>query len=76
MRVGKIELGEKLRRRREVLGLVQSQLSALSGVSARTIQLVERGKANPSLDILLQIADPLGLNLDLVLKEPAKTNEQ
>ena len=74
--MGKIELGEKLRQRREVLGLVQSELSALSGVSARTIQLVERGKANPSLGILLQLADPLGLNLDLVLKDPAKTNEQ
>ena len=71
-----IDLGEKLRQRRELLGLLQSQLAALSGVSTRTIQLVEQGKGNPSLDTLLQLADPMGLNLDLVLKEPSKTGEQ
>ena len=65
------DLGGKLRERRELLGLFQSQLAALSGVSTRTIQLVEQGKGNPSLDTLLQLADPLGLSFDLVLKEPA-----
>jgi len=70
-----IDLGEKLRQRRELLGLLQSQLSALSGVSTRTIQLAEQGKGNPSLDTLLQLANPLGLRLDLVLKEPAKADE-
>ncbi|HEV2479430.1 MAG TPA: helix-turn-helix transcriptional regulator [Puia sp.] len=64
-----IELGEKLRQRRELLGLLQSQLSALSGISARTIQLVEQGKGNPSLDTLVQLADPLGVRLELLLKE-------
>ena len=71
-----IDLGEKLRQRRELLGLLQSQLAALSGISTRTIQLVEQGKGNPSLDTLFQLADPLGLRLDLVLKEPAKTGER
>jgi len=70
------DLGEKLRQRRELLGLLQSQLAALSDVSTRTIQLVEQGKGNPSLDTLLQLADPLGLRLDLILKEPSKTGEQ
>jgi transcriptional regulator with XRE-family HTH domain len=70
-----IELGTKLRRRREVLGLLQTQLATLSGVSTRTIQLVEQGKGNPSLDTLLQLADPLGVRLDLVLKEPGKPRE-
>jgi transcriptional regulator with XRE-family HTH domain len=76
MRTAMIDLGEKLRQRRELLGLLQSQLAALSGVSTRTIQLVEQGKGNPSLNILLQLADPLGLRLDLLLKEPAKTGER
>jgi len=75
MRAAMIDLGEKLRQRRELLGLLQSQLSALSGVSTRTIQLAEQGKGNPSLDTLLQLANPLGLRLDLVLKEPAKADE-
>ena len=76
MRTVMNDLGEKLRQRRELLGLVQSQLAALSDVSTRTIQLVEQGKGNPSLDTLLQLADPLGLRLDLLLKEPSKTADQ
>lgn len=76
MRTVMINLGEKLRQRRELLGLLQSQLAALSGVSTRTIQLVEQGKGNPSMDTLFQLADPMGLRLDLVLKGPAKTGER
>jgi len=75
MRISAIDLGEKLRQRRELLGLLQSQLAALADVSTRTIQLVEQGKGNPSLDTLLQLADPLGLRLDLILKETSKTGE-
>jgi len=71
-----MDLGEKLKQRRELLGLLQAQLSGLSGVSTRTIQLVEQGKGNPSLDTLIQLADPLGLRIDLALKEPGKTTEQ
>lgn len=70
-----IELGIKLRQRREILGLLQSQLATLSGISTRTIQLVEQGKGNPSLDTLIQLADPMGLRLDLVLKETGKSRE-
>jgi transcriptional regulator with XRE-family HTH domain len=76
MRISLVEIGEKLQQRRILLGLLQTQLAQLSGVSSRTIQLVEQGKGNPSLQTLLQLADPLGLRLDLVLKEPTKLTEQ
>jgi y4mF family transcriptional regulator len=69
-----LRLGNKIRQRRELLGLLQPQLATLSGISTRTIQLVERGKGNPSLDTLLRLADPLGLQLELVLKEPSKNS--
>ena len=68
------ELGDTIRRRREVLGLVQSRLAALSGVSVRTIQLLEQGKGNPSLDTLIKLADPIGLRLELSLKDLSKNN--
>jgi DNA-binding XRE family transcriptional regulator len=51
------------------LGLLQPQLASISGVSRRTIQLVEMGKANPSIDTLFKIVDPLGLAVKLSLKE-------
>jgi len=76
MRISIIDLGEKLRNRREVLGLLQSQLSSLSGISTRTIQLVEQGKGNPSLETLSQLTDSLGLRLDLVVSGPSKTADQ
>jgi len=65
-----LEMGKSLRQRREMLGLLQPQLSAIAGVSTRTIQLVEAGKANPSLKIILQLADALGLGVQLMVKEP------
>jgi transcriptional regulator with XRE-family HTH domain len=73
MRIEVTELGEKLKARREILRLLQQQLAVLSGVSVRTIQLVEQGKGNPSLQTLIRVANPLGLRLDLVLKNPVET---
>ena len=69
-----ITIGDKIRQRRELLGLLQPQLSGLSGVNTRTIQLVEQGKGNPSLETLLSLIVPLGLNLELVLKKPLQNN--
>ena len=62
-------IGHVLRKRRELLGLLQPQLAAISGVSIRTIQLVEMGKGNPSLETLIKLADLLGLQIDLSIKE-------
>jgi len=63
------EMGELILKRREILGLLQPQLSAISGISRRTIQLVELGKANPSIDTIIKIANPLGLTIKLTLKQ-------
>lgn len=70
-----INIGQSIRERRELLGLLQPQLSSIAGVSTRTIQLVEAGKANPSLQTLMQLADALGLNLQLVLKNKVSENK-
>lgn len=70
MRFEVIQMGEHLRARRELLGLLQSQLSALTGVSTRTIQLVEQGKGNPSLETLIKLGEPLGLTIRMCIKEP------
>lgn len=69
------KIGVTIRQRRELLDLLQSQLAAISGISRRTIQLVEQGKANPSLETLLQLAHPLGLTLELVLRNPGNKVE-
>jgi transcriptional regulator with XRE-family HTH domain len=50
---------------RKSLGLSQVELASLSGVSLPTIQNIEAGKANPSLDVLLKLLDALGLRLKI-----------
>ncbi|MDF2380099.1 helix-turn-helix transcriptional regulator [Nostoc ellipsosporum NOK] len=62
-------MGEAIRERRELLKLLQPELAAIAGVGLRTLQQVEKGKANPSITTLLKIIDPLGLTIRLALKE-------
>ena len=69
MRKELIIVGEGIRKRRELLGLLQQELASISGISTRTIQMIEQGKGNPSLETLLKIADPIGLKMSLTLKE-------
>lgn len=59
------EIFEILQKRREVLGLSQRDLSEMSGVSLRTINAIENGSANPSIEVLGKIAEQLGLKLTL-----------
>ena len=47
------------------LGLTQFQLASQSGVSLPTIQNIEAGKANPSLDVLEKLLEGLGLKLKI-----------
>lgn len=64
-----IKIGACIRKRRQLLKLLQPDLAAISGVSTRTLQLIEAGKANPSLETLLNISGSLGLDLKLSIKE-------
>ena len=75
MRNESINIGETIRKRRELLGLLQTQLASISGISTRTLQLVEMGKGNPSLETLIKITDPLGLRISLSLKEPGSIDQ-
>jgi transcriptional regulator with XRE-family HTH domain len=48
---------------RNDLGFTQMELATKSGISLPTIQNIEAGKANPSLDVLLKILSVLGLEI-------------
>ncbi|MCM2387572.1 helix-turn-helix domain-containing protein [Streptomyces albipurpureus] len=56
-------IGARIRARRAERGLSVERLSALSGISAGMLSLVERGKANPSFTTLLHIAHGLGVSI-------------
>ena len=57
--------GNIIKERRSVLGLTQQDLSDYTGLSVRNIKSVEAEDGNPSLSTLEKIADTLGLELFL-----------
>lgn len=68
-----MDIKDKIKSRRVVLRITQQDLADLSGVSLRTIKDIESGKANPSLNMLSKIADILGMQVCLTVKD--KINE-
>lgn len=62
-------IGETVKIRRKELGITQPHLAELAKVSTNTLYKLERGQGNPSLDVLIKIADVLGLELRLDLKK-------
>lgn len=62
------DLGQAIKSRRKELGITQSHLAELAGISPNTEYKLERGQINPSLDIMNKILDVLGLELKLEIK--------
>ena len=58
-------LGKQISERRKKLCLSQEDLAEISGVSTRTINSVELGKANPSINVLNKMVKPLGFVVTL-----------
>lgn len=62
-------LVKAIKARREALQVTQETLAELSGVGLRTLKQFESGKGNPTLLTVQKIADVLGLELCLKLKD-------
>ncbi len=62
------ELIKTIKARREVLQVTQETVAELSGVGLRTLKQFESGKGNPTLLTVQKIADVLGLELTLSVK--------
>jgi transcriptional regulator with XRE-family HTH domain len=63
------DLTKAIKERREDLRVTQETLAELSGVGLRTLNQFESGKGNPTLQTLQKIADVLGLEVCLKLKD-------
>lgn len=63
------EMGKLMKFRREFLNLRQEDLAEMSGVTSRTIHLVESGTGNPSIETLEKLATVLGMELLLKVKK-------
>ena len=62
------QLGEKLKARREALGVTQEHLAELSGVALRTLKALETGNANPTLETLNKLTEVLGLDIKISVR--------
>ena len=62
------DFGAIIKQRRKALKITQPYLAELAKISVNTLYKIERGEANPTLDILEQIADVLGLKFKLEVK--------
>lgn len=71
-----ILFGERLRDRRKALGLTQAQLAEQTGITPAYISAVERGGANPTLDIMVKLAQAVGEEVwDMIRPEDKGDNK-
>lgn len=64
-----LNLIQLIKARREALHITQEDLANLSGVGLRTVKQFESGKGNPTLTTLQKMADVLGLEVCLKIKD-------
>jgi y4mF family transcriptional regulator len=64
------EIGVQIKERRKVLQITQPDLAEMADISINTLYKIERGQANPTIQILNKIADILGMELKLEVKQP------
>jgi transcriptional regulator with XRE-family HTH domain len=62
------QIGESIKNRRKELRITQPHLAELAHISTNTLYKLERGKGNPSLDVLKKLAEVLGMEIKLEVK--------
>ncbi|HTN06933.1 helix-turn-helix domain-containing protein [Agriterribacter sp.] len=63
------DVGTAIKKRRKALKITQPHLAELAGISVNSLYKIERGDANPTLDLVEKIADVLGLEIKLEVKK-------
>ncbi len=63
------EIGERIREQRKVLRVTQHDLAEMAGISVNTLYKIERGQANPTVLVLNKIAEILGMEFKLEIKQ-------
>jgi transcriptional regulator with XRE-family HTH domain len=67
--MGLPSIGKVIRERRKSLGITQPHLAELAGVNVNTLYKLERGISNPTIEVLVKIAEVLGLEVRLDVKK-------
>jgi len=64
-----IEMGQIIAKRRIDLKLDQQDLAEMSGITVKTLYLIEKGTGNPSLNTLKKVLNLLGLTIQVEIKK-------
>lgn len=70
-----VDLGRRIRVRRQNLGLTQEQLAKEMGVSTSFMGHIERGTRKASLETLVQLANVMDVSIDSLLSASLKRNK-
>ena len=65
----RVTIGEQIRLRRKELMITQLDLADIAGISINTLYKIERGQANPTIEVLGKILDVLGLEITVGVKQ-------
>jgi transcriptional regulator with XRE-family HTH domain len=62
-----MNLGQRIKQKRQALGTTQEGLANALGMTAQHISAIEQDKRTPSLGFLVNLADELGVTIDYLL---------
>lgn len=62
-----MSLGQRIRQRREVLGITQQNLAQALGLTPQHISAIEQDKRTPSLSSLARLSQELGVTTDYLV---------
>ena len=62
-------LGLAIKNRRKELGITQPHLAEVAGVSVNTLYKIEKGQGNPTVEVLVKVADVLGMEFTWEVKQ-------
>ena len=68
-----LHLGRNIQTLREARGLTQQQIAALAGIPRATWANLESGAANPTLAVLIKVAQALQVRLEELIEPPRRT---
>ena len=66
-----LSIGKAIKDRRMTLRITRPKLAELAGVNRNTLYQLENGLSNPSLGVVMKVADVLGMELKLTFKNKA-----
>ncbi|MEM6699989.1 MAG: helix-turn-helix domain-containing protein [Bacteroidota bacterium] len=62
-------IGKSVKERRKELEITQITLAELAGVSKNTLYKLERGTGNPSIKVMGEVLDILGMEIKIEVKK-------